>query len=577
MAGQSSGLTSYVIYPGANIYFAWNIKSQDIATRTSVINWRVYIECTASHSQGSLGFIDQSPVNVEINGSTYSKNAPVYTLSRGKTVELFSGTTSVIHDSDGTKTLSISWDHVIYSGHWEYDANYNQIVVHDGYVACDAFGVETATLPKIDGKSTITVEGGTLGVAQTLTVKRDSTDFVHTITYKCGTASGTICTESSNTSVTFTPPISLASQNPTGANVSIVYTITTYMNTGVNLGSTSITETCAIPESVVPSLSIAVSDPMGYADRYGYYIQKKSKIGVTILAVGAYGSTISAYKTEANGKTYAAASVETDVITGSGMLYVTATVTDTRGRQASAEAIINVAAYSAPGITELSVRRTTADGTSSTSGGYLTITFDSAVTALDGRNSAIYTLQYKKASEVNYTSETILAYSGQHSVNDGTYTFAAPDKASSYNLILTVADDFGSTYRIAVGSPAQRLFSILFRGLGLAFGKNAELEGVLDIGFQTKFTGGIMHPMLESETNLDDVLTPNTYTGKLIDVTQYVHTPVQAGVTVKGFVFEVISAGDDGELMQRMTVFTDSGVIVYHRLYSGGVWAATWT
>lgn len=95
-----------------------------------------------------------------------------------------------------------------------------------------------------------------MGSAGTISVSRASTSFTHTITYLYGTKSGTICTKSSSTSVSWTPPLDLAHMVPNATSgVGTLYCDTYNGNT--KIGSKSISFTCNVPASVKPSCSIS--------------------------------------------------------------------------------------------------------------------------------------------------------------------------------------------------------------------------------------------------------------------------------------------------------------------------------
>ena len=319
-----------------------------------------------------------------------------------------------------------------------------------------------------------------------------------------------------------------------------------------------------------PTVSFALSDASGHNDKFGAYIQGLSKFKVVITDSGSYGSTIKARKTTADGKTYTTASFTSGVVSSSGTLTVTVTVTDSRGRTATASKSVSVLSYSAPKITALTVKRCDASGNSSTSGAYLGITFSSAITSLNSKNTASYIVQYKKTSETSYTSATLSNYAGQHSVVNGVFVFPAAT-GSSYNIILTASDALSSAAKTATGSSVKKLWSALSRGLGFAFGKVAELENVLDIGFTTKFTGGIQNIVLEKISDLNDVKTPNTYVSINKGASSYTNCPVASGT----FVLEVMSAGAEGQVFQRMTTsFKDGKQEVYERHFYSGSWGA---
>lgn len=548
----SSGSTSVIVTQWNTLKFSWETISQSIANNTSTIIWKLQL------ISGSDGRIDSSTLkkwSVTVNGTTYSGTNTVG-IANNTTKTLASGTTTIAHSSNGTKTFSYSFSQQF-------------AITFSGTSIGMKSGSGSGTLNTIARKSSLVAANGTLGTAQTLTVSRQSSGFTHTITYKCGSASGTIATKSSSTSISWTPPLTLASQNTTGTSVSVVFTITTYTG-DTSLGSNTKTISCGIPSSVKPTVSLSVSDAAGYFSTFGGYIQGMSKFKVVVTASGSNGSTIKAYKTTADGKTYTAASFTTDVIAGSGTLTISVTVTDSRGRTATASTTATVLTYTAPKVTALTVFRCDENGNGNNSGSYLAVTFSGSVTSLNSKNAATYTVQYKKTSASAYTTQTLTNYAGQHAVSNGKFIFAA-ETASSYSIILTVADSFKSAAKTATGSSAKKLWSVLRQGLGFAFGKVAELEGVLDIAFKTKFTGGIQNIILEKISDLNDVLIPNIYVSVNKGAASYTNCPIASGT----FVLEVMSAGAEGQVFQRMTTtFKDGKQEIYERHFYSGSWGA---
>lgn len=443
-------------------------NSQSIANNTS----NVTVKVTAKWTGGSFNRNDPSG-SCTINGTKYTFTSDFnasQTTSGSQTI--FSKTLNIAHGSDGKKTLSCS-------------ASY-ATGVSSGTVTASA----SKTLTTIPRKSTMSVGNGTLGTAQTLTVTRKSTSFTHTIVATCGSASTTICTKSTSTSIAFTPPIAWSSQNTTGTSVSVKYTITTYSGS-TNVGSNSYTVSCAIPASVKPSCSLTVSDPTGCISTYGAYIQGLSKFTVSVSASGSYSSSIKSYRTTANGGTYTASSFTTGAISSSGTLTISTTVTDSRSRTATASKSVSVLAYASPKISAFSVTRCNQDGTANTGGSYIKVAFNSSVTSLSNKNKATYTLKYKKASEASYTSVTLSDYANNYAVSGGSYIFAA-DSASSYNVTLTLSDNFKSVSSSGTGSTASKTISLYNEGKGIAFGKVAETAEVLDSQWAIKEQGKLL-------------------------------------------------------------------------------------
>lgn len=320
----TSGSKSIAATSQDTLKFSWWQNSQSITNNTTTIGWK--LELIASSS----GYISSSAAKdwfVTVNGTKYSGTNKIG-ISNNATKTQASGTTTITHNSDGTKTFSYSFSQEL------------AITWSGSYIGTKS-GSGSGTLNTIPRKSTLAANNGTLGTAQTLTVTRQSTSFTHTIAYKCGDVSGTICTKSTSTSISWTPQLSLAEQNKTGTSVSVVFTITTY-NGSTSLGSNTKTISCTIPSSVKPTVSFTVEDGKGYLSTYGGYVQGQSTFKIAITASGSYGSSIESYKTTADDKTYTVASFTSSVISGSGTLTITVTVTDSRGRTNTASKEVTV-------------------------------------------------------------------------------------------------------------------------------------------------------------------------------------------------------------------------------------------
>lgn len=474
----NSGSKSVSVTSYNTLKFSWTEKSQSIEDNKTVITWTLQL---IADSNGRISSSASKNWSVTVNGTKYSGTNTVG-VSASTTKTLASGTTTIAHNADGTKTFSFSFSQ-------EFGITFS------GSSIGTKTGSGSGTLDTIPRKSSLSVGNGTLGTAQTLTVSRNSSSFTHTITYTCGSASGTIATKSSSTSISFTPPISLAAQNTSGTSVSIKYTITTY-NGNTSLGSNSYTKTAAIPASVKPSCTIAFSDPTGNFTKYGYYIKGKSKLAVTVTATTAQGSDIDSYLTTANGTRYMSRTFTTGVLTASGSGSITSTVTDKRGRTGSANASYTVQAYNAPTISKLSAVRCTENGTQDEHGEFVKAVFSATVTALNNKNKAAYKLRYKKTSATTYTEVELTDLNNVYTVTEKSHIFAA-DSSSSYDVEIAITDDFGTAARKATASTAFTLMNFGADGKSVGFGKVAEYP--LDIGLDARFN----NPVSGKVTGLD--------------------------------------------------------------------------
>lgn len=453
-------------------------NSQSIVNNTSNVTVKVTAKWTYGSWNATVDASGQPQANgtVKIDGTSYTFRSTFntkHTTSGSQTI--FTKTVDVKHADNGSKTLSCS-------------ASYNTYV-SSGTVECSGSKALT-TIPR---KSTLSVANGTLGTAQTLTVARKSTSFTHTIVAKCGTSSSTVCTKSSSTSISFTPPIAWSSKNTTGTTVSVTYTITTYSG-DTNVGSNTYTKTCSIPPSVKPSCSVSLSDATDCYTKFGNFVKGYSKFKVTVTPTKAYDSPIDSYKTTANGVTYNTASFTTGFIKSSGTLTVSATVTDKRGRTSTAATKTGkVLDYSAPVISQLKVVRCNQNGTENDQGEYVSVDSAYFITDLNEKNTGTIEIKYKKTSSSNYTTLS------SHDVIRAGVTIAdacvfPADTGSSYEVVVTVTDALTSTTKTTVASTAYTIMHWKANGRGMGIGKISELDDVLDVDYTIFARNGIRIP-----------------------------------------------------------------------------------
>lgn len=532
-------------------------NSQNVASNKS----NVTVKVTASWTGGSnnrvvnASGVPQAKGWVKIDGTSYDFASTFNdSVTNSGSKVICTKTVDISHNSDGTKTLACS-------------ASYTT-GVSSGTVTASA----SKTLTTIPRKSTLSVGNGTLGSAQTLTVTRQASAFTHTITAKCGTASTTICTKSTSTSISFTPPENWANQNTTGTSLSVTYTITTYNGT-TSLGSNTYTKTCSIPNTLEfkPSCKISVTDATSYYNTFGAYVRGYSKFKVTVTSTPAYGSNIVSHDTFVDGTSYKTASFTTDVIKSSGSLGIVARVTDKRGRTSiPATKTINVLDYMPPNITRLNVGRCDEDGKSNDQGECILVSFEYAIADLNGKNRVSSSgLEYKKSSDSEYTPAE------NFDLSKGKYLLNA-DTGSSYDIRLTVTDDLSTTTKTTSASTAFTIMHWNADGNGMAIGKVSELPWVFDVALETRLSGGLSYPILEPGTDLDECHTPGFYAGENVSDFNYINCPLTSGT----FTLEVLSMGDNGQRMQRLTQCHIRSPIVFERMYyksaGWGDWYGGW-
>ena len=271
-----SGSVTTGEYSQRSVTLSWT-ATQDIAKNKSTIKW------TLKGSGSYSGWVRVSEVRIKIDGSqVFYRDSSHHTDAYNGT-QICSGSKTLNHNADGSKSFSIS----VEAGIYEWDINKSKS--------------KTFSLNVIPRASSISCGTLTMGSAGTISVSRASTSFTHTITYLYGTKSGTICTKSSSTSVSWTPPLDLAHMVPNATSgVGTLYCNTYNGNT--KIGSKSISFTCNVPASVKPSCSI--SSLTNTNSTFGCYAKLLSGVKVKPSASGSYSSTISSLKISVTGMSF---------------------------------------------------------------------------------------------------------------------------------------------------------------------------------------------------------------------------------------------------------------------------------
>lgn len=440
---------------GRYYQLSWT-ATQSTANNTSTISW------TLSAQGYSGGWLAERTLYVTIDGATvYSKSDRV----ERKVGTIKTGTKTITHNSNGSRSFTIALGAAVYG------------------TSVNCKGSGTFALNTIGRASTLNVSGGTLGVAQTITADRKVSSFTHTLTWECGSYSGTIATKSTATSWSFTPPLELANTATQLFPAGVYFKLTTYNGSTV-VGTSDQTVVMKIPTSIKPTCTVNITDPTGYSATYGGYVQNKSKMKITVTATPAYGSPITGYSIIANGNTYSDNPATTNVITTSGSNTITCKATDKRNRTGSATTTINVLAYSSPKIT-FTMHRCDQDGTENMTGSYCKVSYKAVITSLSNKNSKSIKLRYKKTSDTTYTFRTI---------NMGSYTqegseiFSAED-GSSYNVQMQAIDSFETSTTTAELSTGFSIMHIAASGKGLAIGKISQADE-FEVGMDANFYSG---------------------------------------------------------------------------------------
>ena len=320
-------------------------------------------------------------------------------------------------------------------------------------------------------KSKVSAPASNIGQATTITVTRYNNSYTHTITYSFGSASGTIVTKSSSTSISWTPPANLASQIPNATHGTCTLTCTTY-NGNTSLGTTTATLSLWVLQSVKVTVgSVTTAETVaGLNAKFGGYVQGKSKVKFTVTAdtSNAYGATMSTLTASANGQAFNSNPFTTGLVNNSGTNNYSVTITDSRGRTDTASGTYTVFAYSSPTVSITSLSRDSL-GTS------IIVKYSWSISAVSNRNDKTIKIYIKAETDAYYGSAvatiTPSAYSGS-----GTYTITGMSASTTYNVMIEAIDYFATvSYTRNIASTGNRFIECSAYDKTIAFhGDNPE-------------------------------------------------------------------------------------------------------
>lgn len=402
-----------------------NETSTSIENNTSTVSWQLWLERASSWA---YDLYNESLAEVEINGQSILSKYVSFDLRNSSWVIFGSGTLTIPHNDDGTKSISIS-------------ARLTN-VADMGDISRFSGTVNLSTIPRA---STIrSVSSTELGKTVTVEIEKKASGFKHQVWWSVNGSEWIHLGNNHDTSVQFTVPIEYANRitnSDIGTLDVCVRTLQgdTIIGRDVYLNGTSI----LVPKDIVPTLeNITASERVSKISEIipeGNFIKDKSTIRLEALgAKGAYGSSIVSTELSLGNLVVLAAQGDFPANT-SGTITATAKITDSRGRKASKSIQVHVANYYAPKILAFLANRA-GNGTNKTV--ISTVLANVSPLIVNGSNINRYNLKIQYSEKgtnrwidaVNLSNETTEVINRK--IDSG--AFYALDKP--YNLRLVIQD-----------------------------------------------------------------------------------------------------------------------------------------
>ena len=434
-------------------------KSYSIENNTSQVEWYIGIRSNTSY-HSHYGLSETYVVN--INGTVVHNAVHTPTVNAGQTVWVASGTTTVSHNADGSKKISVS-------------ASFNN-ADRGTYLPTTGSCSGSLTLTTIPRATTPSVDKPSLDCGSVIkfTGTSASSSFSHKLYYSWnGTEKliATIASGSTAVSYSYTIPTDWEKNMPNTTSAIATFILET-LNGNTVIGRKSINATVKVRSGVLPTIStVSTSDTNTTCSAMGIFVQSQSCIKFTIGTSGNQGSTISSISTKFDGQTYSGSTFTTQAIQSSGSLNYTITVTDSRGRTATKSGSVTVVAYNPPSLTNVSAKRANSSyAVDEINGTYALLHFSVGFTSLNSKNATSFYIQYRTSGASTWTK--INSWSNNYSL---TQDYKAGNlftsTSTTYEIAFGVKDSFMSDYswQIVTVTPTYTLINFGKDGKSLTF------------------------------------------------------------------------------------------------------------
>lgn len=375
-----------------------NETSYSIANNTSTVSWALYLTSKNNYSFSSWSF----PVTVNVDGEVYN-SSEYRSMSANSTLLIASGTKTIAHNNDGTKTITCSASLSATSAY---------------YLPGNISVSGTLSLTTIPRTSSVSCNSFNIGDATTIVISRASDSFTHTVTWSFGNASGTIATKTSATTIGATiPASSLYAQIPNAKSGVGTITCQTYSGNTL-IGTSTCNFTAYAKESeCIPTVSASIVDTndttIALTGSNTKFIKGFSNAKVTASATAKNSASISSYYTNTgDGRTSSTAVTQFNNINNK---YISVKATDSRGYSKSVDYTLDWIEYIRLAFTSIIVKRpeSTADKANMTiKGNYFNNSFGNV------NNSLVLKYRYKEGTG-EYTDWTTLT----PTITDNTFTY----------------------------------------------------------------------------------------------------------------------------------------------------------
>lgn len=527
--------------------------TQNIEANTSTITAALKLQqLTDSYDFDTVSAVT---VGFSMAGSSYSNTQRININNKGNagyTITLASGTKTVEHGSDGKKTISFSCSNT--------SSLLNCSGWGPGSITLSSTSVELKQIPRNAKIDKVTNSGGTsissANVDTSIKVHYTPTasSYYHQLLFYVGNTKvqtanlGQAGTVSQKSYTLSSIPAAWLSSGTSGTLTCKLYTYSDSAYSASVGSASSWSISLSVPSTSAYNPTVALSITPTYNNNLNVYLKDISKATFKITGVAGSGAFISAYQLSGPGVSSTKVSTTATLSTSGDNLKYTASVTDSRGKTASAVQQITVYNYSKPTLSNGRVTRCDSEGKVTASGTYALGYINAAIAGVSGKNSiSSLTWSYRELGSSSW--KTLGAISNK----TDTRTSVTFSTSVTYQFRFTVTDTVGTSVNSGIFTmrASGRPLNMAKYNNGLAVGKlssietddanaskfecawPAEFDGVIKIGENVKAS-------IYTEQNTDGVNIA------YIRTNQNTSAGVEAGIAIHNTSLYVPDASNSG-------------------------------
>lgn len=541
------------------------LTGQNIAGNYSSVHVTAYLHTNGYASMWGVS----ADATITINGGSAIEH-PGINIGTNSAQKIWDHTYNVGHNNDGTKTVGVKLSVGLNTG------GYGSAMVAFDY-----------RLPDIPRASSVSDMTGTLGSAMTININRKVSSFTHIVKYYFGNLSGTIAT-GVGTSVSWTPPLNLATQIPSASSGWGNITVETYSGSS-KIGTATCRLTLNVPDSVKPTLgSITLTDSNAVVKNLlntaNTFAEIVSDIKVAFnSATGVQGSTITDYHAEIVNKNQStnANNGNLGLMKWNGSAQVKAWVVDSRGRSSNAVTTsITVLEYFLPTLTFTAVR-----GDTNQSSDKIVVSRTAKIAPLRIGNvqKNSFKLSFKTApfGSTTYTADTGAG------VNDKVTSTLTNSKATlsgtfdigkSYEVYGVLEDALTSSGTVKAPPVSPEKMVMGMAETAVSFGKYPENANAVDSDWVFKYKNkDIQHHKLTNNSGQIIQVARNTDMNTIVETGFYcgealLNRPTATGM--QSHTYFKVQRFDTNATWVLQEAIDFNGVVSAYRVKRGGSWEA---